>query len=554
MSMAVLSGSSTGRKHPTLPANIRSFAEPVSTDAFAAARSFLEQTGPIANIVFLLRIDRQRVVELERSFGGGYSFAHSLQASFADKIRYVSHQWAEIVGTDSVWKGLLAFPNVHAVGVRGTSRSINQLLSRLSGAESPVCGIVLPFPVAIPERALHWEELPADDRQKINALEQLAGRVYSLRDGFAIERELELQLLVPEIAAALNWLGEFGRNVLHRLTSRSTIQAEKLIRCLAQGSDFIHNLGIGDLRHFGDNAGRGQKVCIIDSGADESSPWLRRKVLGYRRFDRQGQEKEAYACMDSGCHGTKMGTLIAGNTVRFGDLGLTDEKVRGLTGKSWVQLRQSEILQPDDESLVRISMAPGAALFVTSVLSGEIHAETSDGSNVVAGFDFAASNELAGAKIVNVSIEAIRGQVDPHSLAGIDQVVQLMTSRGMVVITAAGNNGPESQPICKSAVVVGAADRTGAYWPKSGIDFNFRAPGVDIPCGQPALRALQGMSVDLYSGTSIAAAMASGAVAVLGSHFGVEPQFATIALQATADPATKMICLNRASEWIEQRR
>jgi hypothetical protein len=241
------------------------------------------------------------------------------------------------------------------------------------------------------------------------------------------------------------------------------------------------------------------------------------------------QQKEAYACMDFACHGTKMSSLICGQPVTLHDLGLTDDYVQSLTGRNLASFLLTE------QHKVRLGIAPRASLGVVGVLGGELLAETGVTSQIIAGLNWAAESHVHGFRIVNISIEVDPNRLDDDTRLAIAAVFDLMRHRGMVTIAACGNHGSYSAPVGPADVIVGAADSEGNPWPRNGRGWHVLAPGVDVLCGQPRLDRLGNLQIEAYTGTSIATAIVSGAVAALASrHRDVPVHEVADALKRTA--------------------
>jgi hypothetical protein len=207
---------------------------------------------------------------------------------------------------------------------------------------------------------------------------------------------------------------------------------------------------------FGAATGAGVAVAVIDTAVDAAHPALQGVVAA--SFDAMPdipvQERD---------HGTAIAGLIAG--------------VGNMHG-----------------------MAPGAAIF---------HARAFDSGKssmdvILLAFDWAAEQE---ARIVNMSFVGPRNRL-------LETACRAARARDMVLVAAAGNNGPAapySYPAAFEGVIaVTATDEKDRLMPQAnrGPYVYISAPGVDVV-------APVGGGTDLVTGTSFAAAVVSGAIANL---------------------------------------
>jgi hypothetical protein len=211
--------------------------------------------------------------------------------------------------------------------------------------------------------------------------------------------------------------------------------------------------------------GDGTLVAVIDSGIDEQHADLAGAVVD--RFDAVGGDAQAHA------HGTAMAGAISAHGA--------------LTGT-----------------------APRANILAIRAFSGNEGKPGADGTtaHVIEGLNWAYEHH---ARIVNMSFA---GAFDPLLALAISQAHQ----KDMILIAAAGNEGPSAKPAYPAAdpnvIAVTATDREDKIFSASnrGSYIALAAPGTDIIAAAPS------NSYQFSSGTSIAAAHISGVVALLLSE------------------------------------
>ncbi|WP_351236922.1 S8 family serine peptidase [Streptomyces sp. NPDC002133] len=237
--------------------------------------------------------------------------------------------------------------------------------------------------------------------------------------------------------------------------------------------------------------GKGVKVAVLDTGADQSHPDLAGRVIEAKNFtdsdsteDRQG-------------HGTHVAATVAG------------------TGAASDGLRKG--------------VAPGADLLIGKVLGDN---GSGSFSGIIAGMEWAAAQD---AKVVNMSLGADMETdgTDPMSLA----LNEISRSSGSLFVVAAGNSGARGEMTVGSpgaadaALTVGAVDRDDSLAPFSSrgprlgdkaAKPDITAPGVGIVAARATGTQLGAPVGDQYvqlSGTSMATPHVAGAAALLaGQH------------------------------------
>ncbi|HLD56805.1 MAG TPA: S8 family serine peptidase [archaeon] len=227
---------------------------------------------------------------------------------------------------------------------------------------------------------------------------------------------------------------------------------------------------IGSDKVWANSTGKGVNIAILDSGISTAHPALTNIV---KSVDFTGE-------------GT--GDLLGHGTHVAGIVGSQDSKFRGV--------------------------ASGASLFDVKVLNGEGFGEASD---LIDGLDWALSN---GADIASLSLGAEIDGCDGTDI--LSESVDSVVSKGLIVVVAAGNSGPNSSTISspgcsKLGLTVGAVDDGNKV-----ADFSSRGPTADgrvkpdivAPGVGITSTSKDGGFVSL-SGTSMATPHVSGLVALL---------------------------------------
>ncbi len=217
------------------------------------------------------------------------------------------------------------------------------------------------------------------------------------------------------------------------------------------------------------STGRGVKIAIIDTGIDYDHADLKGRVIDRANFvDGDGN-------FSTDIHGT----LIAGVIAARSNNGI------GIYG-----------------------VAPGASLIAIKAFKPRNqNSIEADGSSqtLAQGLDHAIAR---GARVVNLSIGGPREPL-------VSQLVRAAFESGIVLVAAAGNNGPRASPVYPAeldqVVAVTAIDSRYQIYSAAnrGRAIDLAAPGVEI------ISTLPGNKFNAFSGTSIAVPHVSAAVALL---------------------------------------
>ena len=228
--------------------------------------------------------------------------------------------------------------------------------------------------------------------------------------------------------------------------------------------------------------GKDVLVAVIDSEIDAKHPDLDGTIV--KSFDALGGSEKPHA------HGTS----IAGAIAAHGKL---------------------------------LGIAPGAQVLAIHAFDDSPGAAHGSSFAIYKSLQWAADN---GARIVNMSFA---GPADP----ALQRMLAAAYDKGIVLIAAAGNAGPKSDPLYPAAdpnvIAVTATDSDDHLFPMAnrGRHIAVAAPGVDIFALAP------GDEYVFTTGTSIAAAHVSGIVALLLEHKpSLKPGDIRAALTATARP------------------
>jgi hypothetical protein len=232
--------------------------------------------------------------------------------------------------------------------------------------------------------------------------------------------------------------------------------------------------------------GKGVRLAVIDSGIEVEHPDLRANILESANFVGEAPDSEI--------HGTAVAGLISGNNGGGrGYLGMAPEA--GL-----IALRACE--EPDQESAM--------ALCRTWAMARALDAAVQ-----------------RGAQVINISIG---GETDPL----LTQLIQAALKRDILVIAAAGNNGPDGAVMfpgsLRGVISVGSVGGEGTAAASS-------AKGkVDIAAfGEDIFAPVPGRRYNFLSGTSMAAAHVSGIAALVKQMKpGITPQEFAELLNTTA--------------------
>ena len=228
--------------------------------------------------------------------------------------------------------------------------------------------------------------------------------------------------------------------------------------------------------------GEGVKVAVIDTGIDATHPSLRGSVVGGTDVSGLGSSDGLTLVGKSNYHGTMVASILAG---------------RGSF---------------EDESSGVIGTAPKAQLLSVSMAFGVSGLDTD--SQIAKGIVWAVDN---GAKVINLSLT--RNSVSwPKSW---DEAFLYAFENDVVIVAAVGNLADGTEQVSAPATIPGVIAVAGvdrelnpsALSSVKGFTIGVTAPSEDLVAAYP------GSEYRLWSGTSAAAPIVSGLVAMIRSMY-----------------------------------
>ncbi len=222
----------------------------------------------------------------------------------------------------------------------------------------------------------------------------------------------------------------------------------------------------------------GPVVGLIDSAVVYQHPSLRTIPVQSRDFARAGGSRP-------NAHGTAVASLLAGQDL---------PRFRGA--------------------------APGARIVAATVVNGDTRGEIAAADSIVRALDWMAAS---GVPVINISLAG-----PPNAL--LEQAIERVSARGIIVVAAVGNDGPLAPPAFPAAyapvVAVTAVDSEGRIYRRAirGTHVDLAAPGVGVVAADGSGRYVP------MTGTSFAAPTIAGLLAE--RHRRPDPASAAAAIEA----------------------
>jgi subtilisin family serine protease len=356
-------------------------------------------------------------------------------------------------------------------------------------------------PILVPGRVL--VTIPLDSAKSAQATAGKLGAIYGMKVEEVSElRSLNVALIAYTLPEGADVLSKIAELASHSLASQPdflystlepvmpTREAGPQLSSASAQLQYGRRLIRAD-RLRGSVTGQGVTVALIDTGVDAGHPALQGRIATQTDVTDKGFTADVHATLLAG--------IIAGDAENGG----------GIAG-----------------------VAPGVKILAIKAchpLSPQAVPAQCWSMTLAKGLDFAIENKAA---VINMSLGGPGGVADPLLKRMVDEA----TGRGIVVVAAAGNDGPQGKPGFPAAlpnvVAVTAVDsKEQLYASATQGDFiDLAAPGVEILSTSPGGKFL------VSSGTSLAAAFVTATAALILQE---QPRLAPKALQTLLENTAK---------------
>lgn len=290
---------------------------------------------------------------------------------------------------------------------------------------------------------------------------------------------------------------------------------------------WLDSLGIKDAHK--DAKGQGVKVAVIDTGIDTSHPDLRGAVTGGTDVSGSGGPTGNTPIGARSEHGTLVATLLAGrgnNKAEIDRVKAENEKLKTAWEKAKKHAEEEDEDVPEEPEYETVpkpsggpdgvlGVAPAAELMSVSLwMGGQNPAGIPVEEQIPRAVRWAVDN---GAKVINMSL----GSTSPAWPESWDSAFKYAEDHDVVVVAAAGNRSGGMSQVGAPATIPGVltvagVDESGKASKDSsteGISIGVAAPAEPLVGGMP------GGDYARWSGTSGAAPIVSGVVALIRSKY-----------------------------------
>lgn len=325
--------------------------------------------------------------------------------------------------------------------------------------------------------------------------------------------------LLLALAMGLSLVLAAGGNLVFAPTARADT--------IRDAQYWLDSLGITEAQRS--SKGKGVKVAVIDTGIDTSHPDLKGVVTGGTDVSGAGQALGDKPIGAASEHGTLVATLLAGrgnNGQEIDRIKAENEKLKNAWEKAKKQAEEDDEdipEEPEYETVPRpaagpngvLGVAPEAEILSVSLwMGGQNPAGIPVEEQIPQAVRWAVDN---GAKVINMSL----GSTSPAWPESWDKAFKYAEDNDVVIVAAAGNRSGGMSQVGAPATIPGVltvagVDESGQASKDSsteGISIGVAAPAEPLVGGMP------GGDYARWSGTSGAAPLVSGVVAMIRSKY-----------------------------------
>lgn len=325
--------------------------------------------------------------------------------------------------------------------------------------------------------------------------------------------------LLLVLAMAMSLVLALGGNLLLAPSARADT--------IRDAQYWLDSLGITQAQQS--SKGQGVKVAVIDTGIDSSHPDLLGVVTGGTDVSGAGDSAGKRPIGARSEHGTLVATLLAGrgnNSQEISRIEAENEKSKNAWQQAKEQAEEDEEPVPEEPEYETVpelrsgpdgvlGVAPEAEILSVSLwMGGQNPAGIPVEEQIPQAVRWAVDN---GAKVINMSL----GSTSPAWPESWDAAFKYAEDKDVVIVAAAGNRSGGMSQVGAPATIPGVltvagVDESGKASKDSsteGISIGVAAPAEPLVGGMP------GGDYARWSGTSGAAPIVSGVVAMIRSKY-----------------------------------